>query len=262
MFARDVALVGRGVTITAGQSQQVEPGRSITYTHTLTNGGTVTDTYTLSLASRRGWTSLLSAPVITLTAGASATVAVHVTVPLSTAAGITSIAMLTARSNSVPEVVNAVDDMTTAGAIAGVRYVAENGTDSDNSCLDSSFPCAMVKQAVMQAQAGDEVKLAGGEYMNPDMAVEGRFLTLDKSVTLLGGYAEGAWEVADPVAHPTVLDGENLGQILYVSTSGITVTVDGLTLQRAQGDSVYVQDGTLVMQNSQSECDEHLLLQQ
>ena len=99
--------------------------------------------------------------------------------------------------------------------------------------------------------SGDVVKVGEGENTNPDMAVEGRFLTVDKSVTLLGGYAEGAWEAADPVAHSTVLDGENLGEILYVSTSGITVTVDGLTLQRAQGDSVYVQDGTLVMQNSQ-----------
>ena len=45
--------------------------------------------------------------------------------------------------------------------------------------------------------AGDEVRIAGGVYVDPDMAVEARFVVIDQDLTLAGGYSVADWEVGD-----------------------------------------------------------------
>ena len=115
----------------------------------------------------------------------------------------------------------------------------------------SSTPCQTVQWAYGQAGGGDVIKLAAGTYVNPDMAVEARFLAIDKDLTLAGGYSTSDWETADPLANPTIIDGENLGQLLYSNTSGITITMTGLTLQRGTGYSLQFENARLLMSDCQ-----------
>ena len=116
-----------------------------------------------------------------------------------------------------------------------MRYVTETGNDSENSCLVSASPCRTVGWAYAQAQAGDEIKIAAGVYTNPDMAVETRFLTLDKTLTLAGGYSTSDWDAPDPELNPTALDGEDLGTILLSDTPAITITVSISLSSRGSG---------------------------
>jgi hypothetical protein len=44
-----------------------------------------------------------------------------------------------------------------------------------------------VQHAVDEAASGDEILIATGVYTNPDMAVEGRLVYLDKTLSLVGG---------------------------------------------------------------------------
>lgn len=51
-----------------------------------------------------------------------------------------------------------------AAASAATRYVATDGTDAANDCLEAANPCATPQHAVSVAVAGDVVQLAAGEY--------------------------------------------------------------------------------------------------
>ncbi|MGC9396527.1 MAG: hypothetical protein ACP5J4_16915, partial [Anaerolineae bacterium] len=69
-----------GVLFAPDHTVQAQPGEVLTFTHTLTNTGEVTDTFDLTLTG--DWTTLLTATPLTLTVGATATVQVEITVPL------------------------------------------------------------------------------------------------------------------------------------------------------------------------------------
>src|SRR4051795_5226576 len=91
-----------------------------------------------------------------------------------------------------------------ASAAPTTRYVATTGNDSDNDCTDSTKPCEHVQYAVGQADAGDTVVIAKGEYRES--------VHIRKSLTLLGAGSTGSDQ--------TVIDGNHDG--------GVSITVDGL----------------------------------
>ncbi|MBN1876145.1 MAG: S8 family serine peptidase [Anaerolineae bacterium] len=86
-----------GIIFTPDYEQAVSPDTIITYTHTLTNTGTSTDTYTLDSLSSMGWATLLDAGSFTLGNGDTATVRVRVVIPAGSA-GYTDTTVLTATS--------------------------------------------------------------------------------------------------------------------------------------------------------------------
>ncbi len=91
-------------------------GKTYIYTHTLTNSGNITDTYTLAFTSSAGWGSLLDPGPYSLAPGASATVRVHVTVPPGSY-GTTDTTVVTATSQSKGTVQAHVTDTTVATSI-------------------------------------------------------------------------------------------------------------------------------------------------
>ena len=133
-----------------------------------------------------------------------------------------------------------------AGA-ATIRYVAPAPEGKDEGdCSNPSSPCASVQYAVDQANAGDEVRIAGGTYTQvshrpppPGYAGEVAVITqcvyLSKSLTLRGGYTpsvdggQGGWTVSDPAANPTVLDAQGQGRVLFIAGE-ISPTIEGLRL--------------------------------
>ncbi len=62
--------------------KHTDPDTTVVFTHTLQNSGSLTDTFNIGIrSSSQGWSTLVSSPVVTLTAGEYATVVVSVTVP-------------------------------------------------------------------------------------------------------------------------------------------------------------------------------------
>ena len=110
-----------GLAFTPNYSNSLLPGEAITYTHTLTNTGDYSDTFTVAIASDLyGWAELLpDNPFdITLDAGESAPVQVVVTVPPFAAAGFANTIIIQATSNYSIAVTGFVTDTVTANRLS------------------------------------------------------------------------------------------------------------------------------------------------
>ena len=111
----DTTTVGlvAGVTLEPDRSGDGKWGRVVTYTHSLVNTGSDTDTFTLSHVSSEGWTVTYE-PLVTLAPGEETTVVVSVTVPLWIPGGTVDTTVITATSQTAPDVFATVTDTTTA----------------------------------------------------------------------------------------------------------------------------------------------------
>jgi fibronectin type 3 domain-containing protein len=110
-------------------------------------------------------------------------------------------------------------------------FVKTSGTGS--VCTQAS-PCALAT-AITNAAGGDAVYVGGGTYTGSGISV----LALDKSIDVLGGW-DGAPSGAvkrDPVAFETILDGQNLRNVVSIKAS-TNPTIDGLTITRGNGSSL------------------------
>jgi putative cofactor-binding repeat protein len=61
---------------------------------------------------------------------------------------------------------------------------------------------------------------------------------ISKTVYLRGGYTTVNWSVSDPTAHPTILDAQGRGRVIYI-TGDISSTVEGLRIAGGNGSSDY-----------------------
>src|SRR5579859_2619143 len=118
---------------------------------------------------------------------------------------------------------------------ASVRYVAPTGTDGGgtNDCKTSNSPCLTLDQAVSQAQNFDSIRLAAGTY-TPGSGTNALQVSTDISIS--GGYSTANWATApDPVANPTVLDGQNQRTVLSFAASASGFSLQGVTIQHGSG---------------------------
>jgi len=261
-----------------------QPGGTVTYTHTITNIGNLTDTYELipKYGFYAGTVEVTEPPTITLAPGISETVVISVTLTEYAGHGLIDRSGLIVRSQISEELLErATTDSTEVLPEAGTRYVATNGQDSlvdeaaasedpdaedllDNNCtVPEEGACRTLAQAVSQAVPGDEIWVAEGVYT--------RSTTLNKAVTVIGGYTTADWEAgSDHLLRSTTLDPQ-AGRALTVTTS-TSVTVkrlavsghgllnDGgrLTLMQLrlygntadQGGAIYQPTGALTLTNS------------
>jgi hypothetical protein len=127
---------------------------------------------------------------------------------------------------------------TTFAAPQATTYrVSPAGNDSP-TCGSTAAPCRTIHQAVSLAVNGDTILVAAGTYAGSQtcaIGVQTAFLCIqDKHLTILGGYANGNWNVADPVANVTSIDGQNVQRVIYISSvsndSG-SVHMEGFTIQ-------------------------------
>jgi hypothetical protein len=105
-----------------------------------------------------------------------------------------------------------------ARADTSTYYVATTGTDS-SGCGTTALPCRSIQYAVNLAQSGDTIKVAGGTYTYPDLnlspACYGASITppvvciVNENLTLLGGFSTSDWSNSDPLAYPSIIDGQN-----------------------------------------------------
>lgn len=137
------------------------------------------------------------------------------------------------------------------------RYVATGGLDGGNDCTTSTLPCATLQHAVDVANPGDEIRVASGVYTGVQTrAGVTQIAYISKTVAVRGGYTTADWLAPpDPAAHPTTLDAQGKGRVLYV-TGDISPTIRGLRLtggkagspqQGGQGGGLYAITATLTL---------------
>jgi len=124
-------------------------------------------------------------------------------------------------------------------------YVSPSGTDSA-ACGPQVAPCRNLDYAVNKAPAGETIRVAGGTYLFANVVnlcggvvIQSVVCVVDKTVTIRGGYASSNWAF-DPVANPTVIDGQSAHRGVFVYSSGspgVRLTMANIAIQngRAQG---------------------------
>jgi len=99
------------------------------------------------------------------------------------------------------------------------RYVAGNGADGGNDCLDPANPCATITHAISQADPGNAVQIAAGDYTES--------FTIDKALTLQGSGATSTNIQAH--AQP----GMATTRVLTV-TAGLSVDIADVTIRHGR----------------------------
>lgn len=102
------------VTLSPGTATNAMPGEVVTYTHTLLNSGSLTDTYNLSYESSEGWTAVLASPV-TLGPGEETTITIAISVPTDAITGTVDTLTVTATSQADSDVSATATNTTTVG---------------------------------------------------------------------------------------------------------------------------------------------------
>ncbi len=128
-----------GVAFAPDRAAQAQPGEIVTFTHTLTNTGEVTDTFALTLSG--GWATLLTATPLTLPVGATAAVQVQVAVPTDVLSGTVGTTVITATSQRDPAVSAAVADVVTVYTVpvippqAGVAFAPDRAAQAQPGAI-------------------------------------------------------------------------------------------------------------------------------
>ena len=122
--ATDTTTVGQstGVIIAPDNAQNTDPDTIISYTHTVTNTGNGTDTFTITAATTNNNWPIVVDPPVTIGAGLTSTVIVTLTVPVGTD-GLVEPMVVTATSSSNPTLYDTAVNTTTVNGTAVVRGV-------------------------------------------------------------------------------------------------------------------------------------------
>lgn len=102
--------------------RDVERGTTYTYTHILTNTGTITESYNLDSENTLGWNVTHPPVVLDLSPGESAVVEVTIDVPLLAPAGQVATTILTATASQNDNIYAVVVEETTAQPVPGVSF--------------------------------------------------------------------------------------------------------------------------------------------
>lgn len=94
-----------------------------------------------------------------------------------------------------------------------------------------------VQDGVDAAQEGDVVKVAGRCAIVNTLGGHSQIAYLTKAITVRGGYTTTNWTTPDPVAHPTTLDAEGKGRVLYIA-GNIAPTIEGLRITGGKADDL------------------------
>ncbi len=118
-----------GVLLDAGQQGSVEPSATISYTHTLTNTGNVTDTFTLTNQATAGWLGVVTpASLSNVPPGESRQISLAVTAPAFILAGSIGDVTLSAKSGLDANVSASVTDKTSILAVTRASLIPDAQT--------------------------------------------------------------------------------------------------------------------------------------
>ena len=110
--ARAAAGVGEVEVTISPTSKDGKPGEDVTYSVTVTNAGTLDDSYSLTVTDTAGWSPSISPSTLTLDAGASGTATVTVAIPSGAAVGDSTTITVTASG------ADSIDSTTSTASVA------------------------------------------------------------------------------------------------------------------------------------------------
>lgn len=132
-------------------------------------------------------------------------------------------------------------------AATPVRYVAPNAQ------CGVVGPCfGSIQEAVDASAIGDIVKVAQGVYTG----VVTNVVTINKPLTIRGGYSTIEWADASPATQPSIIDGEDSRRGMYISGNGEgSVLLVGLTVRNGHaategGAGILIVTGTVEIEDS------------
>ncbi len=111
----------------------------------------------------------------------------------------------------------------TSAVAANMRYVAIDGIDDSNTCVDIDKPCASIKHAINQAGEGDVIEIAGGVYTEAGIVVE-------KEIAING----------DVSGNTIIQAAERLQDALnrvFLITEGVKVSISDVTVRYGKSPS-------------------------
>ncbi|MFC1467057.1 MAG: choice-of-anchor Q domain-containing protein [Candidatus Brachytrichaceae bacterium NZ_4S206] len=124
---------------------------------------------------------------------------------------------------------------------AAIIRVAPTGNDSPG-CGTEAAPCRTIAFAIRQAAAGDEIRVAAGTYTGTgaDPACAFLFTSVlciaDKPLVIRGGFSTENWASPDPVANPTIIDGQNAYRGVNVVNVN-RLTMEGIIIQNGLAEA-------------------------
>lgn len=108
--------------------------------------------------------------------------------------------------------------MVATPAQAAIRYVLP-GSANAVGCDSQNDPCGTIAAAILAADPSDEIRVAEGEYSEPEILV-------NKAVTIIGGFdinGPTGWDSSNFVETPTILDGQGTHRHFYITATGVTI---------------------------------------
>lgn len=123
------------------------------------------------------------------------------------------------------------------------RFVAETGTDQGR-CDNRFRPCQSISYAFQQANKGDVILVAKGQYSV--QSTQALFELSGQLVSVKAGYSQiDGYQVQSPNQHPSILLGVPLDQAPALTKQGFTVIVDQKNQQ-----SLSLHEQMLTLMNS------------
>ena len=133
-------------------------------------------------------------------------------------------------------------------------------TTGDNTTDYTSMDASALQTAASAANENDTIKVAGTCAGVQETDGITQTLYISQSLTIQGGYDPLSWTAeTDPASHPTILDAEENGRVVYMS-GAFTVTLDSLIIQNGKiditpsylsnGGGIYVKNSFLTLENS------------
>ena len=135
-------------------------------------------------------------------------------------------------------------------AAGATLHVAPTGVDT-SACGAVLAPCRTLQYAVGRASPGDEIRTASGVYTS----TEAQVVRINKRLTLRGGFTTTNWLVADPIANPTIIDGENARRGILIDSNaeatiaGFHVRHGRLATANEPGAGIYNQLGNTTIED-------------
>jgi uncharacterized repeat protein (TIGR01451 family) len=263
----------------------VVPGGAITYTLTFTNNGpaaatgvVISDSAPLSVTVTGVTSSTFGGSVFITQTGAAPDFAWEVSDLAVGAGGVITLtgvvspsaALLGAAITNTATITATSSDITPTNNSSAAAFTLAEGacsaTPDDGATVFTSADAGAVQAAIDAASPGATVKIAGTcvgvQPRDYDLlGVAGTYSQtgyISQTLTVMGGFTSADWSSSDPVANPTVLDGDAAGQVLVIDAPGLAVNVVNLSVTNGyagfdpdEGAGITIYTATVTVSNTQ-----------
>jgi uncharacterized repeat protein (TIGR01451 family) len=262
----------------------LSPGGAITYTLIFTNAGsavagaaTISDSTPVSVTITGVTSSTFGGSVFITQTGAAPDFAWEVSdLPAGAGGYITLTGVVSPGAGLIgatitnTAAITASSDITPADNSSAAAFILAEGvcsaTPDDGATVFTSADASAVQAAIDAASPGVTVKIAGTcvgvQPRDYDLlGVAGTYSQtgyISKTLTVMGGFTTADWSSSDPVANPTVLDGDASGQVLVIDAPGLAVNVVSLSVTNGyagpdpdEGAGITIYTATVTVSNTQ-----------